>query len=269
MDMSWIESSLARLERQLSNLIEGDQPAEGIPGKLHRRLEKELVLAMRTVVGKYTGKTNGSPPAVPDEYTLVLPPSLAELLLTHPRELDILACHLEVSAGRAGLRFANPPLLRVVADPDVSGVKVAASYNQAAIENSRTALLDGSSGRVSQAFMDGSTKAFIIVNGLSTVVLSKAIINVGRDATNDIQINDLRVSRLHAQIRYVQGQFVIFDLDSRGGTTVNDVTVASHILSPGDVILLAGVPLVYGQEQVMQDGYTQEVPSAPLPPEAL
>jgi pSer/pThr/pTyr-binding forkhead associated (FHA) protein len=41
---------------------------------------------------------------------------------------------------------------------------------------------------------------------------------------------------------------VIFDLDSTGGTFVNRVQVNQSTLFPGDVISLAGVELIYGQD---------------------
>jgi hypothetical protein len=47
------------------------------------------------------------------------------------------------------------------------------------------------------------------------------------------------------------------------------VAVSSHKLNPGDVILLAGVPLVYGQEDAKQAGYTQELPVEPPALEVL
>jgi pSer/pThr/pTyr-binding forkhead associated (FHA) protein len=54
-----------------------------------------------------------------------------------------------------------------------------------------------------------------------------------------------------------------------GGTFVNEVAVSSHVLNPGDVIRLAGVPLVYGQEDASQVGYTQELRVEPPSPEVL
>jgi pSer/pThr/pTyr-binding forkhead associated (FHA) protein len=61
-------------------------------------------------------------------------------------------------------------------------------------------------------------------------------------------IDDARISRTHAQLRVSRGQYVIFDLDSSGGTWVNGKQVRQQVLRPGDVVSLAGVPLVYGQE---------------------
>jgi len=70
-------------------------------------------------------------------------------------------------------------------------------------------------------------------------------------------IDDGRISRLHAQLRAVRGRYVIFDLDSRGGTWVNGQRVRQQALAPGDVISLAGVPLVFSQD-APEPGETQE-----------
>lgn len=90
--------------------------------------------------------------------------------------------------------------------------------------------------------------AFIIVNGLDTISLSQSVFNIGRRLENDLVIEDPRISREHAQIRAVKGQYVIFDLNSTGGTFVNSIRISQQPLFPGDVISLAGVPLVYGQD---------------------
>ncbi len=262
MDMSWIETSLTRIERQLRELIEGDPPAEGIPVRLHHQLEKELAAAMRTTVQAIPSKnSDGSQPAIPDEYTIIVSPQSAELLLTHPKELDILAQHVKDASARLGFRAASAPIVRVVADPNTEGLQVIAGYSQAMHINTHTAIVDGGSTNGNGALEEASPTGFLIVNGLATYLLTRKVSNLGRDAGNHIQVDDPRVSRFHAQIRLIHGRFVIFDLDSSGGTFVNGIAITSQILNPGDVILLAGVPLVYGQEQGVQDGYTQEVPA--------
>ena len=268
--MSWIETSLTRLEWQLRELIEGDPPIEGISRNLHKKLEKQLISAMKKGIQKAAqeGLVEVKPVA-PEEYTLVLPAQIAGQLLTHPRELDRLSRKLQIGADRAGFRTARPPIIRVVAEPDGEQVSVFPSYSQDELGKSRTAVIEGYSGRANRNFIEDLPKAFIIINGLKTYALTDMVVNIGRDAENQIQIDDARVSRMHAQIRYIQGRFVIFDLDSAGGMTANSAIVASHILNPGDVIMLGGVPLVYGQEQSIQNGYTQEIPMNPPHPGGL
>lgn len=65
--------------------------------------------------------------------------------------------------------------------------------------------------------------------------IDKPVISIGRQLTNDIIVEDKRVSRYHAQIKYVDGQFIIYDLDSINGITVNGVpNTRQHVLQNGD-----------------------------------
>jgi pSer/pThr/pTyr-binding forkhead associated (FHA) protein len=98
----------------------------------------------------------------------------------------------------------------------------------------------------------------LIVDGVQIFSLNLTLVNIGRQAENHLVIEDPRVSRRHAQLRVIEGRFVVFDLDSTGGTLVNGKAIHQHRLSPGDVISLAGVPLVYGQEDIPPDS-TQRI----------
>ena len=90
--------------------------------------------------------------------------------------------------------------------------------------------------------------AFLIVHGTKVFPLNKAVVNIGRRMENELTIDDPRVSRNHAQLRAVNGRYVIFDLNSTGGTYVNSQRSHQSVLYPGDVISLAGVPLIFGQD---------------------
>lgn len=61
-------------------------------------------------------------------------------------------------------------------------------------------------------------------------------------------MNDLRVSRTHAQIRAMKDGFILFDIGSTGGTYVNGERVSQRVLKPGDVISIAGIKLIYAEE---------------------
>jgi len=76
------------------------------------------------------------------------------------------------------------------------------------------------------------------------------VINIGRKNTNHIIINDLRVSRNHAQIRRVKDEYILFDAGSTGGTFINSTRIDQHTLRPGDVISLAGYTLIYTIDQI-------------------
>jgi hypothetical protein len=66
--------------------------------------------------------------------------------------------------------------------------------------------------------------------------IDKPVVNIGRQLANDIIVEDKRVSRYHAQIKYQpDGQFAIFDLGSTNGITINNTPgMRQHVLRNGD-----------------------------------
>ena len=90
--------------------------------------------------------------------------------------------------------------------------------------------------------------AFFVIEGVKIYPLVKAIITIGRSLENDLVIDDLRVSRTHAQLRAISGQYVIFDLKSTGGTFINGHRITQAILYPHDTISLGDVTLTFNQE---------------------
>jgi hypothetical protein len=72
--------------------------------------------------------------------------------------------------------------------------------------------------------------------GQQTYRIEKSVINIGRQLTNDIIVEDKRVSRNHAQIKFQpDGQFAIFDLGSTNGITINNIPHLRHqVLHNGD-----------------------------------
>ena len=90
-------------------------------------------------------------------------------------------------------------------------------------------------------------RAYLIVNS-EVFPLNKELTNIGRKLDNHIVIQDPRVSRNHAQIRIVDDQYILLDLNSTGGTTVNGSKINKSVLYSGDSISLAGVNLKFVQD---------------------
>ncbi len=86
-------------------------------------------------------------------------------------------------------------------------------------------------------------------DGRLTYPLTPVTVDIGRGRGNDIILDDPRVSRHHAQIRWRRGRYVVFDLDSANGTFVNDRPIEEAMLSDGDRVSFGGVELVF----VMRD----------------
>lgn len=77
--------------------------------------------------------------------------------------------------------------------------------------------------------------------------IEKPVVSIGRQLTNDIIVEDKRVSRYHAQIKYqADGQFTIFDLGSTNGINVNGVPhLTQHLLRNGDRFTIGSYDFYY------------------------
>src|SRR5215216_170953 len=62
-------------------------------------------------------------------------------------------------------------------------------------------------------------------------------IDIGRDSTNEVVINDAEISRRHARLTFQGGKYVLEDLGSTNGTFVNGQRLAGpRVLKPGEVV---------------------------------
>ncbi|NEE62012.1 FHA domain-containing protein, partial [Streptomyces sp. SID8455] len=62
-------------------------------------------------------------------------------------------------------------------------------------------------------------------------------VRIGRDAGNDLVIDDLVVSRQHAELRALaDGRHEIVDLGSHNGTFLNGQPVSRAVLGAGDIV---------------------------------
>ena len=96
--------------------------------------------------------------------------------------------------------------------------------------------------------------AYLVLQGTRVIPLNQPLIKIGRQLDNHIILEDPRVSRSHAQIKLVNERFVIFDMNSTGGTFVNGQRTSQSVLYPGDVVSLAGVVFIFSQEMPAKPG---------------
>lgn len=101
--------------------------------------------------------------------------------------------------------------------------------------------------------------AFFIVNGIEIFPLNRPIVNIGRKRQNHLVLEDSQVSRRHGQLKVVEGAYQYVDLNSSGGSELNGEPVSRAVLFPGDVLKLAGVPLIYGQDSAAENFETHEM----------
>ena len=80
--------------------------------------------------------------------------------------------------------------------------------------------------------------------------LAKSLITIGRSKENEVVIDNIAISRKHAQVELKQGtSYVLRDLHSSNGTFLNGSTVTEYALRNGDKLLLGESLLVFHIEQ--------------------
>lgn len=76
-------------------------------------------------------------------------------------------------------------------------------------------------------------------------LLSKDVTGAGRHPESDIFLDDITVSRRHAEIRRIEDGYSIVDMGSLNGTYVNKIRVEESGLSSGDEIQIGKFKLIF------------------------
>ena len=93
------------------------------------------------------------------------------------------------------------------------------------------------------------TAALLVLNSSSVFSFEQTEIYIGRGLDNDLVIENPNVSRRHALLSYLDGNFELRDLGSTGGVFINGLRIKTCNLNPGDVITLANIHLVFGVDE--------------------
>ncbi len=231
------------LESKIQALVEVTLSSLLPSNKDEDRIIQKIAVAMRE---RLQTEEDGSTYA-PNIYLLVSNPSHASTWNTNPRILEELAKAIYTAGNEAGWSFHSQPAVSTAIDASLAAgeIRVVASFSNPTVAETQGTPLEP---QASEPLEPLPSSAFLIQQGTKIIPLDKSLINIGRRLDNHIVIDDPRVSRNHAQIRVIKGRFVIFDLKSTGGTYVNGQRTNQIILYPGDVISLAGVTLVFGQD---------------------
>lgn len=82
-------------------------------------------------------------------------------------------------------------------------------------------------------------------NAGSRFPLDQPVTSAGRDPDSDIHLDDVTISRRHAEFRLHNGQFHVVDLGSLNGTYINRKPVESAVLANGDEVQIGKYRLVF------------------------
>jgi hypothetical protein len=236
-----LTARLRSLEQRLENFIEGNA------ARLFPTVQTQSDLATSLVQAMQAGIESGPDGALigPNLFTLSTSPEWAAELNANPILLEGLTQAIQDESNLAGLYFQSPLAIRIQESFQLLPGQYRVQATHSRVNLGSTAAMETQNSPPAET---APLYAFLIVDGVQVFPLTQPVINIGRRPDNHLVIDDTRISRLHAQLRAVHGQYVIFDLDSTGGTWVNGEKVRQRTLIPGDVVSLSGVPLVYGQE---------------------
>ncbi|RNE49112.1 oxoglutarate dehydrogenase inhibitor Odhl [Corynebacterium alimapuense] len=86
-------------------------------------------------------------------------------------------------------------------------------------------------------------------NAGARFLLDQPITTAGRHPESDIFLDDVTVSRRHAEFRINDGEFEVFDVGSLNGTYINREPRNSQVLTSGDEIQIGKFRLVFVSSQ--------------------
>ncbi len=248
-----MQDRLSRFEAHIQRLVEGGF-ARLFAGCLHPR---EVAIRLAYAMEDHTLETDNGRHLAPDIYIVRLHPlDHAAILKDQPTLADTLATELVEMARNADLTLVDKPEVRLLTDNSINQkeISIGALHSSNRIQTTR-----GLPVKDLNLPPFTPNQATLIVNGDRHIPLDKALINIGRHRDNHLILNDLRVSRHHAQLRVRSERYTIFDLDSSSGLWVNGYQVREAALQSGDVIKLGGTSLIYVEEKPPADS-TQPAP---------
>jgi hypothetical protein len=221
------------------------------PAEITRRLERAMSSQQTITVDRII---------VPSFYRAFLNPD--DFRALEPVQDDLereMANYLAELARERGFSLLQHPVVDVAPDPAVSrrSIQVVAemtgvhpgNHPQGGAGGVESTQVIQSKGPAPQR-QPGVSGELIMqtVSGTHVFPLDVNMVTIGRGLNNDIVLEDPRISRQHAQIRFKSRRFLISDLGSTNGTYVNGTPVSTEqVLRDGDVVSLGGLELVFQQ----------------------
>jgi hypothetical protein len=238
-------SALSRFEQFMESMVEGSvarifrnpvQPAE-IAKRLERAMESQQTISVKRVI-------------VPNVYRACLNPQ--DFATFQPIQTEMereMANYLSELASERNFTMLEHPRVELVEDaavPRHSIQIIAETVETAPGATGSTQVM--STTMYQKAPPQTQSSAVLLLQtpaGPQSIPLASTMLRIGRGLNNDIILEDTRVSRHHAQLRYKTRRFWLMDLGSTNGTYVNGEHTQEAALRDGDIVSLGGLELTF------------------------
>ncbi|MDQ6745278.1 MAG: DUF3662 and FHA domain-containing protein [Actinomycetota bacterium] len=240
-------SVLRSLESKIAGLVEGTfsrafrsevRPVE-IARKLAREMEEHKAFSVSRTY-------------VPNEYRVFLSPRDRERFVSYEEALSTeLAGYLLEHARRERLALLSRPVIEFETDERLGlgefGIQTRVvapepepQQHPGEVQESGRTMIYSTAGRVAEPLEERARarqeNALLLLDGRRLVVGSAGV-TIGRSRQSDIVLDDPNVSRQHAEIRPRGGSWVLTDLGSTNGSSVNGRRIGGpEVLKPGDEV---------------------------------
>jgi Protein of unknown function (DUF3662)/FHA domain len=240
-------SVLRSIESKIATLVEGTFSrafrSEVRPVEIARKLAREMEEHKSFSVSRTY---------VPNEYRVYLSPRDRERFASYEEALaGELAGYLLEHARRERLALLSRPVIEFETDERLGlgefGIQTRVvqpepeAEPEAEQESGRT-MIYSTAGRVAEPLEERAKArhetALLLFEG-KRLVVGPAGVTIGRSRQCDVVLNDANVSRQHAEIRPRGGSWVLSDLGSTNGSTLNGRRIEGpEVIRPGDEIEL-------------------------------
>ena len=235
-------SALSKFESFMEGMVEGNvarlfrSPVQ--PAEIGKRLERAMESQQSISVGRIL---------VPNEYKAHLNPEDFKAFQPVRQNLEAeMARYLAELARERGFTMLNFPTVELVADPDVRqrSIMVTGQMSETPAHLGGHTQMIAPANPVSPSLPQPRATLILYTDqGEHRIPITKSVVNMGRGLNNDLILEDSRVSREHAQVRYRARRFWVSDLRSTNGTFVNGDPVQERELRNGDIVSLGGLEL--------------------------
>lgn len=265
---------LARFERLMEQAVEGSlrrvfstslQPIE-LAKAAARAMEQTQIVGVRG-------------PEVPNVYQLRLSPGDLERFGEYSETLksEVRAYLVEYALDR-GLRIVADLSVELIEDATlrVGSVRAEARFagllaavrrevDEALEGTRRLRLADLAAAQREPVRARGSTLRLTDDAGLDVALEPHMdVVRLGRAIDNDVVLESQRVSRYHAQLRWVESGWLVYDLDSTNGTWLDDARIEPgrpRLLQAGRRLRMGDYPLLLVSARAARTGAEERGPA--------